>query len=442
MHSQFRDRQLSTPGAINSPLLLRARVVLPVSRPPISEGAVLISGRRIAAVGRWRDLSAQAPKQTVDLGEAILLPGLVNAHCHLDYTDMAGHFAPPQVFSDWLKLITEAKAGWSRADYAESWAKGARMLVRSGTTTVADIEAVPELLPDIWTWTPLRVFCFLELIGIKDHQQPQAIVREAVERLAGLKPARGGVGLCPHAPYSTTSELMRLSARVARARRWRLSAHVGESALEYEMFARARGPMFEWLRRSGRDMSDCGLGSPVQHVERCGALSRRLLIAHANHLGKHDAALLAKRQVQVVHCPRCHFYFHHHRSPLRRLLRAGVNVCLGSDSLASVYKPRRQTVELSLFEEMRALARSAPWLSARKILRMATLNGARALGMQGQIGELSSGAFADLIAIPFAGRLGDTYKVVLSHTGDVAASMIDGQWAIAPGSTSPTPAHQ
>ena len=130
-------------------------------------------------------------------------------------------------------------------------------------------------------------------------------------------------GLSPHAPYSTVPELLRLSAQTARRRQWRLTTHVAESALEFEMFARGRGEMFDWLQRSGRDMSDCGLGSPVQHLERCGALSERLLAAHANYLGKQDAALLARRKVHVVHCPRCHFYFHHDPFPLRRLAQGG-----------------------------------------------------------------------------------------------------------------------
>ena len=227
-------------------------------------------------------------------------------------------------------------------------------------------------------------------------------------------------------------ELLRLSAQTARRRKWRLTTHLAESALEFDMFVHGRGAMFDWLQRSGRDMSDCGLGSPVQHLERCGALSERLLAAHVNYLDKQDAALLGKRKVHVVHCPRCHFYFHHDAFPLRRLARAGVNVCLGTDSLASVYKPRRQSVELNLFEEMRALAKNEPSLSARKIVRMATLNGARALGMGGQIGELAQGSLADLIALPFAGKIADIYDGVLHHPGDVTASMIDGRWAIAP----------
>ena len=424
--------QLSPPNTINSPLLLRARVVLPVSQPPIREGAVLVSGNRVVAVGGWKDLPAHCRARTVDLGEAVLMPGLVNAHCHLDYTDMAGQFSPPKVFADWLKLITEAKAGWDYSDYAQSWLNGARMLVRTGTTSVADIEAVPQLLPEVWGATPLRVFSFLDLIGIRGHRRPPAIVQEAVERIDSLKGYRGPPGLSPHAPYSTLPELLRLSAQTARRRKWRLTMHLAESAMEYEMFARGRGAMFDWLQRSGREMSDCGLGSPVQHLERCGALSERMLAAHANYLGRQDAALLGKRKVHVVHCPRCHFYFHHDPFPLRRLVKAGVNVCLGTDSLASVYKARRQTVELNLFEEMRLLARNEPALSARKIVRMATLNGALALGMGGRIGELAKGSFADLVALPFAGKIADIYDGILHHQGDVVASMIDGRWALAP----------
>jgi cytosine/adenosine deaminase-related metal-dependent hydrolase len=419
------------PRASRSPLLLRARIVVPVSRAPMEDGAVLVTGQRIAAVGRWRDLCSRNRKQeVVDLGERVLMPGLVNAHCHLDYTDMAGQFLPPKVFSDWLKLITVAKAEWSYSEYAASWLKGARMLVRTGTTSVADIEAVPELLPDVRRETPLRVFSFLEMIGIRGQRQPKDVVQEAVARIEGLQGGRGGAGLSPHAPYSTVPELLRLSAETARRRKWRLTTHVAESAVEFEMFTHGRGQMFDWLQRSGRDMSDCGLGSPVRHLERCGALSERLLAAHMNYLAKGDAVLLGKRKVHVVHCPRGHWYFSHDPFPLSRLARAGVNVCLGTDSLASVHKPRHQVVELNLFEEMQALAENEPSLSARKIVRMATVNGARALGLGGQVGELAEGGFADLIALPFTGKAADVYDGILQHTGDVVASMINGQWAV------------
>src|SRR5205085_11446101 len=146
-------------------------------------GAVSISGKRITAVGRWDEIKVSLRSHTVDLGEVALLPGLINAHCHLDYTNMAGQFPPPKAFTDWLKVITWTKSQWGYSEYAESWLNGAGMLLRTGTTTVADVEALPELLPDLWDSTPLRVLSFLEMTGIKSRRHPRMIVKEAVERI-------------------------------------------------------------------------------------------------------------------------------------------------------------------------------------------------------------------------------------------------------------------
>jgi cytosine/adenosine deaminase-related metal-dependent hydrolase len=409
-------------------LLLRARAVLPVCEAPISDGAILISGNRIAEVGRWSDLAQTDRDKTIDLGDVIALPGLINAHCHLDYTDMAGEFPPPKIFSDWLKLITTAKGHWNKSDYATSWLNGAQMLLRTGTTTVGDIEAVPDLLPEVWNLGSLRVVSFLEMIGITARRKPEDIVQEVLGKIESLKRERCYAGLSPHAPYSTLPELLTLSAKAARKRRLRLCVHVAESAQEFDMFAHGRGEMYEWLRRSTRDMSDCGLGSPVRHLKRVGVLGENLLAIHVNYLAKGDAALLAKHKVNVVHCPRSHHYFRHGHFPLRQFLKAGVNVCLGTDSLASVYKTRRETVELNMFEEMRTLANRETSLSPKTILQMTTVNGAHALGMAGQVGELSPGAFADIITMPFSGKLSAIHNAVLAHKGEVDGGMIDGEW--------------
>ncbi len=409
-------------------LLLRARAVLPVSRTPISNGAILIAGNRIADVGRWRDLAQAERDETIDLGDTILLPGLINAHCHLDYTDMAGQFSPPKIFSDWLKLITTAKGHWNKSDYATSWMNGAQMLLRTGTTTVGDVEAMPELLPEVWNLGSLRVLSFLEMIGITGRRKPEAIVREALDKIDSLDVGRCCAGLSPHAPYSTLPELLRLGAAAARERGLRICMHVAESAKEFEMFVHGRGEMYDWLRRSTRDMSDCGLGSPVRHLARYGVLGENLLAIHLNCLAKGDTVLLAKHKVHVIHCPRSHEYFRHARFPLRRLLRAGINVCLGTDSLASVIKTRRETVELNMFEEMQSLASRETSLPPKRILQMATVNGARALGMRGRIGELSPASFADVIAIPYSGQFSGIHDAVITHKADVSNSMIDGEW--------------
>ena len=413
-------------------MILRARLVLPISGPPLHDGAIAVTGRRIRAIGRWHELASHQGSK-LDLGEVILMPGLINSHCHLDYTDMAGHFHAPKLFTDWLKLITSTKAGWDLADFKRSWQRGADMLVRTGTTSVVDIEAVPQLLPDMWSATPLRVFSLLEMIGITARRPPQVVLQEALAKAASLKHSRCRVGFSPHAPYSTVPELLRIAGVTARRQRRLTCTHVAESSLEFEMFKTGGGVMFEWLKLSGRDMADCGSVSPVQHLERCGLLRNGLMAAHANYLGRSDARLLGRRGVTVIHCPRSHAYFKHDRLPWQPLLRAGVNICLGTDSLASVSKDRRhQKLELNLFEEMQTLANREPWLPPQKIIRMVTLNGARAVAMETQLGHFKAGALADLIALPFAGKTSAVYEQVLAHKGDVAASLIDGRWAMAP----------
>jgi cytosine/adenosine deaminase-related metal-dependent hydrolase len=366
----------------------------------------------------------------MDLGEVVLMPGLVNAHCHLDYTDMAGQLPPPKLFSDWLRLIVATKQEWSYSDYASSWLKGAEMLVRSGTTTVGDIEAVPELLPEVWTATPLRVFSFIEMIGFTPRRTPEEILDSALKKTASLKHPRCRTGLSPHAPYSTTPALLSLVSR--RLGKHRVSIHVAESDLEWEMFARGSGEMFNWLRASGREVSDCGTGSPVRKLEEAGLLGGNVLAVHANYLGPGDIQRLAQGRVNVVHCPRSHTYFQHKRFPLASLRRAGVNVCLGTDSLATVYKKARQSVQLSMFDEMRELAHKESGLSPNEIVRMATVKAALALGLAGSAGELSAGAFADLIAVPYSGERQAFNEHVVHFSQPVSSSMIGGKWVVPP----------
>src|SRR5882757_5227778 len=222
-------------------MILRARTILPVSQPPIENGAILISGNRIRAVGSWPDLQSQSDEKVFDLGEVILLPGLINAHCHLDDTHMAGDLPPPKTCTDWIPLITAAKTAWSYSEYAHSWLHGAHQLLKTGTTTVADIEAMPDLLPEAWDATPLRVCSFLEMTGIRARRDPKEILRETFEKIDSLSHARCSASLSPHAPYSTLPELLRLTARTARERRWRICTHIAESEEEFEMFLHGKG---------------------------------------------------------------------------------------------------------------------------------------------------------------------------------------------------------
>jgi aminodeoxyfutalosine deaminase len=410
-------------------MFLRARYLLPLNRPPVENGAVLISGYRICAHGLFHELRSQTSEPVVDLGDSILLPGLINAHCHLDYTGMAGQIPPPKNFPDWIKAILSLKAHWSYTEYAESWLAGSRMLIDSGVSTVCDIEAIPELLPETRSATPLRLFSFLEMTGVKAGRPARDLLFETlrwIEKLPGCR-----IGLSPHAPYSTTPELLTLAAQAARKHDLPLTTHVAESREEFEMFTARRGPLYQWLKNQ-RNMDDCGLGTPVEHMARHGILSPRTLAAHLNYLGPNDAALLKQSGATVVHCPRSHLFFGHHPFPLERLEDHGVPVCLGTDSLASVKCPPRQGARLDLFAEMQTFAAAYPDVSPAAILEMVTRRPARALGLAGKTGEIGSGAWADLIVIPIKDQTAGPFENVLQHAGPVAGSLINGKWAISP----------
>jgi cytosine/adenosine deaminase-related metal-dependent hydrolase len=415
-------------------MFLRARTVLPVGEPPIDDGAVVVHGERIIAVGRFADLfpaageCSAAGKQVIDLGDSILLPGLINAHCHLDYTNMAGKLSPARNFSDWIKAIVALKAEWSYTEFADSWLKGAQMLLRSGTTTVVDIETVPELLPEVTTSTPLRVISCLELLSVRNRLNARQMVEWAVKKLESLPAA--SAGLSPHAPYTTSPELLSAAAVAAREHNWLLTTHVAESADEFEMYLNARGAMFDWLK-SQRDMSDCGGVSPIAHLARHGVLSPNFLAVHVNYLVAGDIELLTHSGASAVHCPGSHAFFHHRAFPFEELDHAGVNICLGTDSLATIGQSPDEPLALNLFSEMRRLANTFPALTPQRIIEMVTVNPARALGRTEELGRIAPGACADLIALP-CGSSNDPYETILSHRGDVLASMVHGRWAIPP----------
>jgi len=408
-------------------MILRARTILPVSAPPIENGALATNAGRITDAGSWPDIERRHTGPVVDLGETILMPGLINCHCHLDYTAMAGLLPPLRSFSDWIKSIVALKASWTVRDFEASWQAGAKMLVQNGTTTVLDSEAVPELLPAAAGQTPLRVLSCMELISVRPGRSAAELLADATARVAGWTAERRG--LSPHAPYTTSIDLLRGAARETAERGWLLSTHVAESAEEFEMFAQARGAMYDWLK-SQRDCSDCGARTPVEHLDTAGALSAGLLAVHVNYATAGDITLLARRGVHVVHCPRSHDYFRHQRFSYGAMHEAGINICLGTDSMASVHKRAVEAQQLSQFAEMRVFADEFSAVAPEEILRLVTVNAARAVGLRSEIGELTPNARADLIAIPSTTR--DPFEAVLQHRGAVMASMIGGHWCIPP----------
>lgn len=406
-------------------MLVRARHLVPAAGSLVPNGALRLRDGRIAWSGPWPDAARAHGEPVLDLGDAVLIPGLVNAHCHLDYTSLAGQLAPPKAFPDWIKAILAAKSSCSEEDFDRSWLLGAAQLLQSGTTTVANIETRPHALARLRDATPLRIHSFAELTGVRAARNPRTLVEEAAATLASLPVERGALGLSPHAPYSTLPDLLVHASTTARRRGWRLTSHIAESREEFEMFMYRRGPMHDWLR-SQRPDSDCGLGSPVRHAAANGLLGPDFIAVHVNYLWDDDARLLGSHGVSVAHCPRSHAYFQHRRFPSQELAEAGVNLCLGTDSLASTRTRPGAPATLSMFDEMQELAAHDDTLTPAEILARATVHGARALGLEGSIGTLHPGGLADFCALPARAADADLHEAILHHHGPVLATWIGG----------------
>ena len=401
---------------MNPELILRSRLAWLVSQPPIEDAALFLRDGSVIDAGPWSEISARHTDVPVeDLGEVALIPGLVNAHCHLDYTAMAGMIAPPSNFPDWIKAILQIKAHWSYTEYAASWIEGARQLLESGVTAVGDIEAVPELLPESWEATPLRMISFFEMTGVRSQGQPERILAHAladVRRVGSTSTKRAG--LSPHALYSTPPDLLRLTAELIQREPLPVTTHLAESIDEMSMYRDASGALFNWLKTQ-RAMDDCGQGSPVQQARRLGLLEPGFIAVHCNHLAPGDAELLARNQCHVVHCPRSHEYFHHAPFPFEELARAGVNICFGTDSLASVRLNKGKLPTLNLWDEMQLFAANFPNVAPSRIFEMATVHGARALNLPANR--------ADLIAVEYSGAA-ETLPDFLVHNPPI----VRGKW--------------
>ena len=405
-------------------MLYLADNVLPMASPPIPHGAVRVEGSEIVAVGPASELVAQPGEPVTDLGASTLLPGLINAHCHLDFTRFKGAISARHSFTEWIKTINALRRGFTTPEYIESIAEGFALLAQGGITTVANIESFPELLPQLPV-PPLRTWWFLELIDVRSRINEDETLLGALSFFESHPEWLGGFGLSPHAPYTASIDLYRLARSCGEKYGMLSTTHIAESVEEHEMFSHARGPLHDFLAGMGRDNSDCGQGSALSHLIDHGVIGPNWIIAHLNYLQDYDYDLVAQSGASVVHCPKCHTYFGHAPFPMKALQKYGINVCLGTDSLAS-------NNTLDMRSEMRE-AQALHGLEDRDVMEMVLLNGAKALGQAGKLGQLSPGAIADLVAFPHsAPKAGveeeaDPYRRVVQSRDEPNLLLVNGR---------------
>lgn len=396
-------------------MLLEAEWVLPISSAPIRDGAVWIDGAGIMDVGPADDLRQEHPaEEAKSFPGCVILPGLVNAHSHLEYSAFRD-FARQSGFAEWMLRLLLARRRLAAEDYGVSALWGARECVRGGVTYIGDAAFEGWTTIRAANAAGLRARVYLEAFGIDDAKLPQTMDRLEA-RLEVLRKECGPLvelGLSPHAPYTVSARLYREVARFARRQDMRVATHVAESQAEVDFLGAGAGPLANAYRAAkmwrGERWAPPGI-RPVEYLESAHALGPELLAVHCVQVSEADIALLGERGAAVAHCPRSNLRLDCGVAPVAEFLAAGLKVGLGTDSAAS-------NDSLDMFAEMRAaltlsraraaepaaapgvLAAAAPPLTAGQALRLATLDGARALGVDRMVGSLEPGKAADLIVV-------------------------------------------
>jgi cytosine/adenosine deaminase-related metal-dependent hydrolase len=394
--------------AASSPRTLTARWVFPVSRPPLERGTITIDGECIVAV---EPHGARCPD--VDLGDAAIVPGFVNAHTHLDLSGLRGLARPTPDFTAWLRRVIAHRRGRTPEQVRADIRAGLDESIRFGTTLLGDISG------DGSSWhvlagAPLRAVVFRELLGLPSDRASLAWAESDGWVAAHPATASCRPGVSPHAPYSVRSSLF----LAASSGGYPAATHLSETAAEQELLGHRRGPFVPFLRELGAWAPD-GLADDADHVLRMFNGLSPVLFVHCNYL-RPDAPIPPNGS--IIYCPRTHAAFGHPPHPFRDFLRGGVRVALGTDSLAS-------NPDLDLFAEARFLRQHHSDVPGETLLRMATLSGAEALGWDSDTGSLDAGKSADLVALAIPAKTAaDPHDLVFDETSFVRRVLCRGAW--------------
>jgi len=404
--------------------LLRADWVLPVASPPIRMGAVAVVGDRIAAVGPWAEMDRRYPDAAVhDFAGCTITPGLVNAHTHLTLTALSGVVAP-RPFAEWLPRLVTALGPWEIADHEASGVIGAEQCLLAGVTAVGDIaygaaevkRASEAGLGGVFYW---------ELLGIHADQIESTLSELRYPTSADAYGPRVTCGLSPHSPYTCGPELLRAVHDTAGALRVPTAIHVSESAAEVRLLADGSGPLAATAGRTAHGFQPPG-SSTTAYLESLGALDGTTAV-HVCHLEPEDLAVLARRVRGVVTCPRSNRYLDNPPPDVARLMEAGLAVGIGTDSSASNH-------DLDLLNEVRAVRAAEPRLDGATLLEIATMGGARAIGVDDRLGAILPGMLADVAVFAVEGG-DDPAEAVVNSAGrhTLRALMSSGVWRVQDG---------
>lgn len=373
-----------------------APTVLTMTGPPIEDGAVLVEGDRIAAVGARPALLAAHPAARERAWPGILMPGLVNAHAHLQYTDFDELNSIDEPFHIWIRALVAKRAGFTDALWQESARRGVHLMLKAGTTAVADVVTDACVLAPT-ARSGIGGVSYIEAV-FQDGASWALTGRAALTAVLDADRSGRVLGVSPHTPYTLSTAVFQDCLAIARERGLRTHTHLAESPAEVEYVRDGAGPFAETMKSAAREMElirDGGCGtSPTMYLERLGLLGPDVHAAHCVHCDGADREVLRSRNVVAALCVRSNRILQSGQPPIADYLREDSPFAIGTDSLAS-------SPSLDLLEEaaaLRDLARAQGYAAAdldRRIIAAATLGGAAAMGLP-DIGRLEPGARADL----------------------------------------------
>lgn len=371
-------------------LRIRAGSVHPVTAPPIEDGAVLVNDRGIIdAVGPQGLVPTPPGVRELAFPEASLVPGLVNTHTHLELTHLAGRNAEHE-FAGWIRALRALKDATTPDEFSRSAERGVRDAWAAGVTCVADTGSTGAPLEALARLGGRGVY-YQEVFGPDPGKCAASMeeLRRALDRLSPLASSRLSLGVSPHAPYTVSDRLYRAVDDLARGAGLPVAVHLAESGAETQLVREGSGPFADALRARGIAVARVAR-SPVEYLLQLGVLERATewLCIHCVQVDERDVAILRDSGAAVAHCPRSNRAHGHGAAPLAAFRRAGLRVGLGTDSVVSVG-------DSSLLAEA-----AAAGLEGADALRMLTLEGARALGLEDEIGSLEVGKQADLAVFP------------------------------------------
>ena len=389
-------------------IIIKANYLIPTPESFIENGAVAIKDTKIHRVGPWGEMATlPGVEKIIDLGDAVIMPGLINTHTHLDLSNLHNRIKPTNNFTHWVFQVIGARMRWKDEDYVSSIEKGARLSMEAGVTTVADISNTGHAF-SVLKKSPLRKVVYKEIIGLKPEMSAD-IMKKLKEELSQIKADELlSVGLSPHAPYSVSKELYLASCEFAGKSRLPVCTHLAETQDEIELLTIGTGNFPPFLRqiRALPDGWKSPGTTPVRYLYEMGVINNHTLLIHGNYVSDEEVAIIQSSGASVAFCPGSHRFFGHTNHPVRRYLDAGINIGIGTDSLAS-------NDSLSVLDELKILCANhtlTPQTSSgnsrldacaihQTLISMATVNGAKALGLELQTGKLCEGFEADICGI-------------------------------------------